>query len=183
MEVEDLKIPAVKLVTPKRFGDNRGFFSEVYNFNVFSQYGIADRFVQDNHSLSAEVGTLRGLHFQKEPFGQVKLVRVIRGRILDVAVDLRKASSTYGTHVAVELSAENFAQLLIPVGFAHAFCTLEPDTEVIYKVSEYYSPQADAGVLWSDPELAIEWPFPADKLTLSDKDSRLPLLRDVGVVF
>ena len=158
MQVTELAIPAVKLIVPKRFGDTRGFFSETYNAKAFAEAGITDIFVQDNQSLSAQAGTIRGLHFQKPPFAQAKLIRVTRGRILDVAVDLRRTSPTYGQHVASELSAENWAQLLVPVGFAHAFCTLEADTEVIYKVSGYYAPLADAGVLWSDPDLGIKWP-------------------------
>ena len=183
MIVTDLAIPAVKLIVPKRFTDNRGFFSEVYNAKTLAAAGIADTFVQDNHSLSAEVGTIRGLHFQKPPHAQAKLVRVTRGRILDVAVDLRRASPTFGKYVSAELSAENWAQLLVPVGFAHAFCTLEPNTEVLYKVTTHYAPEVDGGVIWSDPELAIAWPVPPEKIILSDKDSRLPKLRELGAVF
>jgi len=183
VQITALAIPDVKLIVPKRFGDRRGFFSETYNARVLEESGIKENFVQDNHSLSAEAGTIRGLHFQKAPHAQAKLVRVARGRVLDVAVDLRSGSPTYGKHVAAELSAENWAQLFIPVGFAHAFCTLEPDTEFLYKVTDYYAPESDGGVLWSDPTLGIEWPVVADKAVLSDKDARLPLLKDLGHVF
>ncbi len=183
MQITALAITDVKLIVPKRFGDRRGFFSETYNARVLEESGIKENFVQDNHSLSADVGTIRGLHFQKPPHAQAKLVRVARGRVLDVAVDLRNGSPTYGKHVAAELSAENWAQLFIPVGFAHAFCTLEPDTEFLYKVTDYYAPESDGGVLWSDPTLGIEWPVAADKAVLSDKDARLPLLKDLGHVF
>lgn len=183
VQITELAIPDVKLVVPKRFGDRRGFFSETYNAQALAEAGIKENFVQDNHSLSAEVGTIRGLHFQKPPHAQAKLVRVSRGRVLDIALDLRTGSPTFGKHVAAELSADNWAQLFIPVGFAHAFCTLEPDTEFLYKVTDYYAPDCDGGVLWSDPTLGIEWPVTADKAILSDKDARLPLLKDVGQAF
>jgi len=183
MLVESLEIADVKLLTPKRFSDPRGFFSEVYNARLFAEAGINETFVQDNQSLSAPVYTLRGLHFQKPPRAQAKLVRVVRGRILDVAVDLRRISPTYGRHVRTELSADNWRQLLVPVGFAHAFLTLEPNTEVIYKVTDFYAPECDAGVLWSDPDLAIKWPAPADQIVLSDKDARLSLLKDLPHIF
>src|SRR5919107_1765563 len=143
LQVEKTAIPAVKIITPRRFGDARGFFSEVYSRRAFEEAGLALDFVQDNHSLSGPRGTIRGLHFQSQPFAQDKLVRVVRGRILDVAVDLRRSSATFGQHVAVELSAENWRQLLVPVGFAHGFCTLTPDTEVLYKVTAYYAPTHD----------------------------------------
>ena len=183
MNVVALDIPDVKLITPKRFGDSRGFFSEVYNGRAFAAAGIDIDFVQDNHALSGEVGTLRGLHFQKPPFAQTKLVRVTRGRIYDVAVDIRLKSPTYGRHVGVELSAENWAQLLVPAGFAHGYCTLEPNTEVLYKVDAYYAPEHDAGILWSDPALGIAWPVEPGKAHLSDKDNRLPVLKDIGPAF
>jgi dTDP-4-dehydrorhamnose 3,5-epimerase len=181
--VEATAIPDVKIITPKKFGDHRGFFSEVYNRQAFTEAGIALEFIQDNHSLSAQVGTLRGLHFQSAPFAQDKLVRVTRGRILDVAVDLRKSSPSYGQHVAVELSAENWRQLLIPIGFAHGFVTLEPDTEVIYKVTNYYSAANDLGLAWDDPDLGIAWPVPPGGVTLSDKDTKHPRLRDLPEIF
>lgn len=181
--VEATAIPDVKIVTPKKFGDHRGFFSEVYNRQAFAEAGIALDFIQDNHSLSAQVGTLRGLHFQSEPFAQDKLVRVPRGRILDVAVDIRKSSPTFGRHVAVELSAENWRQLLVPIGFAHGFVTLEPDTEVMYKVTNYYSAANDLGLAWDDPDLAIAWPLPPGGAVLSDKDRKHPRLRDLPAIF
>lgn len=183
MNVVALDIPDVKLITPRRFGDHRGFFSEVYNARTFANAGIDIEFVQDNHAFSREAGTLRGLHFQKPPHAQAKLVRVTRGRIYDVAVDIRRGSPTCGRHVGVELSAANWSQLLVPAGFAHGYCTLEPDTEVLYKVDAYYAPEHDAGILWSDPALAISWPVAADKAQLSDKDLRLPLFKDVGPAF
>ena len=181
--VECTAIPDVKIVTPKKFGDHRGFFSEVYNRRAFAEAGLDLDFVQDNHSLSAQVGTMRGLHFQSAPFAQHKLVRVARGRILDVVVDIRQSSSTFGRHVAVELSAESWRQLLVPIGFAHAFCTLAPDTEVIYKVTNYYSAAHDLGLAFDDPDLAIEWPFAQEQMTLSDKDRKHPRLRDLSAVF
>ncbi len=183
IKVEATAIPDVKIITPRKHGDHRGFFSEVYVRKDFVEAGIDLDFVQDNHSLSAEVGTLRGLHFQSAPFAQDKLVRVPRGKILDVAVDLRRSSPTYGQHVAVELSAENWRQLLVPIGFAHGFVTLEPETEVMYKVTNYYAPTNDHGLAWDDPELAIDWPFPAEKIVLSDKDRKHPRLRDLPKIF
>jgi dTDP-4-dehydrorhamnose 3,5-epimerase len=176
LSVEPTDIPDVKIVTPKRFGDERGYFSDVYNRERYAEAGIAMEFVQDNHSWSAQTGTVRGLHFQSRPFAQDKLVRVARGRILDIAVDLRRSSPTFGRHVAVELSAENWRQLLVPIGFAHGFCTLEPDTEVLYKVSAYYAPAHDHGLAWDDPELGISWPVTFDRAVLSDKDRRHPRL-------
>ncbi|SHF23508.1 dTDP-4-dehydrorhamnose 3,5-epimerase [Kaistia soli DSM 19436] len=167
----------IVLVKPKRFGDDRGWFSEVYNEKKFESFGISCRFVQDNHSLSVRIGTLRGLHFQTPPFGQDKLVRCVRGRIFDVAVDIRKGSPTFGQWIGAELSADNGHELFIPVGYAHGFFTMEPDTEVTYKVSNFYAPDCDAGLAWNDPEIGIAWPLPADAAPLlSDKDGRLPRL-------
>jgi dTDP-4-dehydrorhamnose 3,5-epimerase len=183
LTVEPATIPDVKIITPDRFGDHRGFFSETYNRQRFAEAGIAIDFVQDNHSMSAAVGTVRGLHFQSAPFAQDKLIRVVRVRILDVAVDIRRASPTFGKHVAVELSAENGRQLLVPVGFAHGFCTLEPNTEIQYKVSNYYSAANDHGLLWNDPVLAIAWPVEAELATLSDKDRRQPILAELPGYF
>jgi len=183
MEIIDTAIPAVKIIRPKRFGDHRGFFSEVFRRDVMEQAGLPTEWIQDNHSLSAAVGTVRGLHFQTEPFAQDKLVRVVRGRILDVAVDLRRSSPTFGKHVAVELSAENWQQLLVPIGFAHGFCTLEPDTEVLYKVTALYSAQHDLGLAWDDPELGIAWPVASADAMLSDKDRRQPRLADLPTYF
>ncbi|MEM6551943.1 MAG: dTDP-4-dehydrorhamnose 3,5-epimerase [Planctomycetota bacterium] len=182
MNVQPLAIPDVKLITPKRFGDHRGFFMETYSEPVLAEHGITDRFVQDNHSKSAAVGTLRGLHFQKPPHAQAKLVRVTAGRVLDVAVDIRKGSPTFGQHVTAELSAENDAQLYVPVGFAHGFVTFEPNTEFLYKVSGLYAPQADAGLIWNDPELAIDWPLDVQPV-LSEKDSQLPTFADFDSPF
>lgn len=183
MLVEISAIPEVKIITPKRLGDRRGFFSEVYARKAFAAAGIDLDFVQDNHSRSREVGTIRGLHFQAPPFAQVKLVRVTRGRILDVAVDLRRSSPTFGRHVAVELSEENWRQLLVPIGFAHGFCTLEPDTEVLYKVTNDYAPAHDFGVAFDDPTLAIAWPVETEKAILSDRDRRHPRLADCPPAF
>lgn len=174
----------VVLLRPKRFGDDRGWFSEVYNEKIFSGYGIDDRFVQDNHSLSVPVGTLRGLHFQTPPFEQAKLVRCIRGRIFDVAVDIRSGSPTFAQWVGAELSAENGHQLYVPVGFAHGFITLEPSTEVTYKVSNLYSPENDGGILWNDPQIGIDWPLPGGiEPILSPKDGLQRLLGDFDSPF
>ena len=183
MRVEESNIPAVKVLTPNKHGDRRGFFSEVYNRQAFAQAGIDIDFVQDNHSSSAEKGTVRGLHFQTPPFAQDKLVRVVRGAVFDVAVDLRQGSPTYGRHVSVVLSAEAWNQLLVPIGFAHGFMTLEPDTEVIYKVSNYYAPEHDEGLLWNDPDLAIRWPLDTAMAVLSPKDGDLPRLAEIDSPF
>ena len=171
------------LITPRRFGDHRGFFLETYSARDFAALGIPDVFVQDNHSLSALPGTVRGMHFQIAPRAQAKLVRVLRGAILDIAVDIRRSSPTYGQHVAVELSAENVQQFYVPVGFAHGFCTLHPDTEVAYKVTDTYAPDCDRGIAWDDPALALPWPFEAHDVHLSDKDRRAPRLADLPTAF
>ena len=169
---------------PKRFGDDRGWFSEVYSERRFRDYGIDCRFVQDNHSLSARTGTLRGLHFQMPPFAQDKLVRCVRGRIFDVAVDIRRGSPSYGKWIGVELDADKGHELFIPVGYAHGFVTLEPDTEVIYKVSNFYAPECDAGILWNDPEIGVAWPLPdADAPHLSPKDGLNPRLSEFDSPF
>lgn len=180
---EDLALPGLKLVTPGKHGDDRGFFSETYNASAWQKAGLSFAFVQDNHSHSRDVGTVRGLHFQTEPFAQDKLIRVLNGLILDVTVDLRRSSPTYGQHVAVELSKKNWRQLFIPKGFAHGFVTLEPDTEIAYKVTNFYSPAHDFGVAWNDPDLAIDWGVAGDQAILSEKDRRLPLFRELGEVF
>ncbi|CBS91603.1 dTDP-4-dehydrorhamnose 3,5-epimerase [Azospirillum lipoferum] len=180
MDVVSLDIPDVKIIRPKKFGDHRGFFSETYTKRTFEAAGLHYDFVQDNQSLSAEVGTVRGLHFQLPPFAQDKLVRVVRGAILDVAVDIRKGSPTFGRHVSAVISAAEWNQILVPIGFAHGFCTLEPDTEVIYKVTNYYSAEHDRGLLWNDPELGIDWPVTADKARLSDKDHKHPTFAQLG---
>jgi dTDP-4-dehydrorhamnose 3,5-epimerase len=183
MLVEETAIPAVKIVTPKKLGDARGFFSEVYSHPAFQKAGLEFTFVQDNHSFSGAAGTLRGLHFQTSPFAQDKLVRCARGRILDVAVDIRRSSPTLGQHVAVELTAENWRQLLVPIGFAHAFMTLEPDVEVLYKTTAPYSAANDRGIAWDDPALGIAWPSPPGGPVLSDKDRSWPLLKDAPELF
>jgi len=170
-------------LTPDRFGDERGFFSETYNKSEMEKIGVDLEFVQDNHSLSAEVGTLRGLHFQTPPFAQAKLVRVIRGAILDVAVDIRVGSPTFGKHVKLILSAKAGNQILVHAGFAHGFCTLEPDTEVVYKVNAPYSKEHDKGILWSDPALGIEWPQLNCDFTISEKDKCLPRLAELPDCF
>jgi dTDP-4-dehydrorhamnose 3,5-epimerase len=177
----------VQLIRPRRHGDTRGWFTETYNVEAFAKLGIACTFVQDNHSLSVPAFTLRGLHFQTPPRGQVKLVRCIRGRIFDVAVDIRKGSPTYGQWVGAELSAQNGHQLFIPIGFAHGFVTLEPDCEVTYKCSDTYAPDADGGIRWDDPALGmggIDWPMPAGTVPeLSAKDQVQPLLADFDSPF
>lgn len=183
MQVLDLPLKGLKLIMPKKFGDERGFFCETYNASSWRDAGLDYHFVQDNHSLSKDVGTIRGLHFQIPPYAQDKLVRVLRGRILDIAVDLRVSSPTYKQYVAVELSRENWSQLLIPIGFAHGFLTLEPETEVFYKVTNFYSPKHDFGVAWNDPEINIDWPMAETKITLSLKDQNLPKLADVKGLF
>jgi dTDP-4-dehydrorhamnose 3,5-epimerase len=181
MKVERLAIPDVILLTPPRFGDARGFFSETYNAHRFAEAGVEAHFVQDNQSLSARQGTLRGLHCQIEPNVQGKLVRCVKGAIWDVAVDIRHGSASYGRHVAAVLSAENWSQLWVPGGFLHGFCTLEPDTEVIYKVTAPYDRGAERGVIWNDPDLNIPWPVTPGEAVLSEKDTALPRLAECDV--
>lgn len=183
MKVIDTDIPAVKRVIPNRFGDDRGWFSETYRADILAAAGIEDVMVQDNQSFSAEVGTVRGLHFQLPPAAQSKLVRVLSGAILDVVVDLRRDSPSYGRHLAVHLDARGGEQLYVPIGFAHGFCTLEPDTMVAYKVSGYYSREYDRNLIWNDPDLGIAWPVGAADAVLSDKDRAAPRLRELGTVF
>jgi dTDP-4-dehydrorhamnose 3,5-epimerase len=182
LEAVTFDIPGPIMITPKRFGDARGFVSETYSARSLAEIGIHLPFVQDNHSLSAESGTIRGLHFQRPPFAQDKLVRVVRGSILDIAIDIRIGSPTYGRHVAATLSADNWQQLFVPTGFAHGFCTLEPETEVVYKVTNFYSAENDRGILWNDPSLGIAWPSFA-QANISAKDAALPLLVDVKSPF
>ena len=178
MQVVETEIPEVKLIKPVRHIDSRGFFSEVFREDALQECGIRVRFVQDNHSLSATKGVIRGLHFQTPPFAQAKLLRVTAGSVFDVAVDIRWGSPTFGRHVAIVLSASDWNQIFVPEGFAHGYCTLEPDTEVLYKVSAYYSPEHDRGLLWCDPALGIDWPVSADQALISDKDRKhLPLSR------
>lgn len=180
---ERLAIAGPLLISARSFADRRGSFSETYSRQDFRALGIAEEFVQDNHSLSALPGTVRGLHFQRPPRAQAKLVRVLRGRVLDVAVDLRGGSPTHGRHVAVELAAGDGLMLYIPHGFAHGFVTREPDTEVAYKVSDTYAPDCDAGIAWDDPALGIAWGVAPGGAILSDKDRRLPPLSVIGAVF
>jgi dTDP-4-dehydrorhamnose 3,5-epimerase len=179
MKITPLSIPDVMILEPERFTDQRGFFSETYSRRALADCGIELEFVQDSHSLSRPKGTIRGLHYQSPPFAQDKLVRVVRGSILDVAVDLRRGSPSYGRHVATVLSAEAWTQVLVPIGFAHGFCTLEADTEIIYKVTNYYSPEHDGGILWRDADLGIEWPVPDETAVLSPKDRSLPRLSTI----
>jgi dTDP-4-dehydrorhamnose 3,5-epimerase len=183
MQVTATALPEVKLIQPIRHGDARGHFSEVYREDVLSAHGIDISFIQENQSMSAPRGVLRGLHFQTPPMAQAKLVRVVAGSILDVAVDIRSGSPTYGKHVAVVLSAAEGNQLLIPEGFAHGFCTLEPDCTVIYKVNRYYSAPNDGGMLWNDPALGIDWRLGSSEPVLSDKDRRHPSLADLPRYF
>jgi len=183
IEVQATAIAGVKIIVPTRIRDGRGFLSEVYKKTELDAAGLCQDFVQENHLTSERIGTVRGLHFQRPPFAQDKLVRVVQGRILDVALDLRRTSLTFGRHVAVELSAENWRQLLIPKGFAHGLCTLEPHTQVIYKATSYYAPECDRGVLWNDPDLGIAWPIDESKACVSDADRSHPRLRDLPVFF
>ena len=183
MKVERLSIPDLILVTPPRFGDARGFFSETFNVARFTEAGIVLPFVQDNQSLSRDRGVVRGLHCQVAPFAQGKLVRCVRGAIWDVAVDARQGSATFGQWAATELSAENWSQLWVPPGFLHGFCTLQPDTEVIYKVTDQYDRDSERGVLWNDPDLALPWPIAESEAVLSDKDRVLPRWADLPVLF
>jgi dTDP-4-dehydrorhamnose 3,5-epimerase len=181
--VESLAIPDVKIIRPKKHGDARGFFSETYSQKALSAAGIEMTFVQDNHAFSAAKGTVRGLHFQIPPFVQDKLVRVTHGAIFDVAVDLRRGSPTYGKHVSAVISAKEWNQILVPAGFAHGLVTLEPDTEVLYKVTNLYSPAHDLGLLWNDPALAIAWPIGEADAILSAKDKVQPRLADLPAYF
>lgn len=174
MIVYSLDIPEIKMILMKKHIDNRGFFSETFNYRLLKEKGIDAGFVQDNHSLSIETGTIRGLHFQVEPMAQGKLVRVIRGSILDVAVDMRKGSPTFGKYVVEELTEEKWNALYIPVGFAHGFLTTEPNTEVLYKTTNYYSPEHERGIIWNDPQLNIQWGV--EEVKLSKKDTENPTL-------
>ncbi len=183
MEIRATAIPEVKVIVPARYGDHRGFFSEVYNRRALAEAGLDVEFVQDNHSYSAQRGTLRGLHFQRPPATQTKLLRVLRGAVVDVAVDCRFGSPTFGEHVMVELSAAAGSQIFCPKGFAHATLTMAPDTEITYKVDAYYAPNRDLGIRFDDPDLAIAWPIPTSQLVLSDKDRKLPWFRDLPAVF
>ncbi len=181
--VETFAAPGLVALVPPRHGDARGFLSETYSLRRFREIGIDIDFVQDNHTFSAGQGTIRGLHFQAPPHAQGKLVRVLRGAVLDVVVDIRRGSPAFGRAIAVELSAANWRQLYVPPGFAHGFCTLTPDAEVLYRMTNYYAAEADHGLAFDDPDLAIRWPVEPSAAILSDKDRRHPRLRDLPAYF
>ncbi|WP_299421920.1 dTDP-4-dehydrorhamnose 3,5-epimerase [uncultured Shimia sp.] len=183
MKIETTKLDGVLLLTPDRFGDDRGFFSESWNKRRMAEHGLELDFVQDNHSLSSKVGTIRGLHYQTPPHAQAKLVRCGRGALFDVAVDIRAGSPTFGQWVGAELTAENGCQLLVPVGFAHGFVTRTPDTEIVYKCTDYFAPDCDRAIAHNDPALGINWGVETVSTTLSDKDASAPLLADIEPVF
>ncbi|MEX1029310.1 MAG: dTDP-4-dehydrorhamnose 3,5-epimerase [Paenibacillaceae bacterium] len=181
MNVMQTKLSDVYIIEPTTYMDARGFFMESYNRQTFIQHGINESFIQDNHSLSLEVGTIRGLHYQLNPSAQTKLVSVVSGAIYDIVVDIRQSSPTFGHWIGELLSGDNKRQLFIPKGFAHGFCTLMPNTQVFYKVDQFYSPECDRGILWNDPALGIDWP--TEQPILSDKDQRQPLLKDADLNF
>src|SRR2546423_11355814 len=183
MQVIPSEIPDVRILMPQKHGDHRGFFSEVYSRKVLAEGGIVSDFVQDNQSLSAQKGVLRGLHYQIAPMAQDKLVRVVRGAILDIALDIRRSSPTFGTYVSAVISAANWRQILIPIAFAHGFVTLEANAEVIYKVSNYYSPGHERGIRWNDPQLGIAWATEPAHALLSKRDAEHPLLTDANDLF
>jgi dTDP-4-dehydrorhamnose 3,5-epimerase len=183
MLVESLAISDVKRLVPKVFRDDRGAFCETYSQRALAEVGLDVTFVQDNQSISHAKGVVRGLHFQASPHAQGKLVRVLHGSIFDVAIDIREGSPTYGHHVSLVLAAEDWAQLWIPEGFAHGFCTLEPETAVLYKVTHDYAPQSDGGIAWDDPALGISWPVSTEEAILSDRDRHHPRLAELGPVF
>ncbi|QXT40399.1 dTDP-4-dehydrorhamnose 3,5-epimerase [Gymnodinialimonas ceratoperidinii] len=182
MQIEETGLDGLLIITPPRFGDDRGFFAETYSAARFAEQGITTTFVQDNHSLSAEPGTIRGLHFQAPPHAQAKLVRCGRGRLFDVAVDIRRGSPTYGKWFGTELTFENGRQLLVPEGFAHGFITREPGTEIIYKCSDFYAPETEGAVRWDDPDVAIDWGLDSAPI-LSGKDAAAPLFADLDSPF
>jgi dTDP-4-dehydrorhamnose 3,5-epimerase len=183
LQIEPLDIPDVLLISMRRHQDERGFFSEVYRADLLAAHGAPQQLVQENHVFSAHRGVLRGLHCQVPPSAQGKLVRCSRGAILDVAVDIRRGSPTFGRHVSCELSAANWREVWVPPGFAHGYVTLEPDCEVIYKVTSYYDPASERGLAWDDPALEIDWRMPADELTISPKDKTNPILADLEAAF
>ncbi len=183
MQLIETNIPDVKIMVPNKFGDHRGFFSEIFSRKALAAAGIDGEFIQDNHSLSVEQGVVRGLHYQLPPMAQGKLVRVIRGAILDVAVDIRRSSPTFGQHVKDVISAENWRQIYVPAGFAHGFVTLEPNTEVVYKVTAYYSPTHERGIRWNDPALGIDWTIDESSAILSGRDREHPILKDQTELF
>lgn len=181
LDIRQLGLDGVLEIKPRKFGDDRGFFSETYNAHAFAEAGVALDFVQDNHSFSAAAGVLRGLHYQLPPRAQDKLVRVTRGRIFDVAVDIRHGSPTFAKWVGIELSTQKWNQILVPAGFAHGFVTLEPDTEVIYKVTDYYAPEQDRSIRFDDPQIGIQWPVDVANVQLSEKDRAAPVLARADV--
>jgi dTDP-4-dehydrorhamnose 3,5-epimerase len=183
MQIQRFAIRDLLLIKPLKHCDARGFFSEVYRSDVLSAEGVNTQFVQDNHVFSERRGVLRGLHFQTPPYAQGKLVRCTRGAILDVVVDIRVGSPTFGHHVAVELSAANWEQLWVPSGFAHGYLTLESACEVMYKVTQYWNPNSERGIAWDDPSLAIKWRIPAQELTIADKDRNNPSLAQIESAF
>jgi len=183
IDLTPTELTGVLIIEPRRFGDDRGLFCETYNRRDFAEAGIDAEFIQDNHAFSAEAGTLRGLHFQAPPAAQAKLLRVPRGAVMDVAVDIRRSSPTFGRHVAVVLSAENWRQLFVPRGFAHGYCTLEPDTHVVYKVDGYYSREHEGGLLWHDPELAIDWGVGDKPPIVNDRGAAWPPLAELDAPF
>lgn len=183
IEIEQTKLPGVLVITPRRFGDERGFFSESWNKARLAEHGVTLDFVQDNHSLSRQRGTVRGLHYQVPPHAQAKLVRCGRGALLDVAVDIRKGSPTFAQWLAVELSAENGKQLLVPEGFAHGFVTLQPDTEIIYKCTDYYAPDCDRSIAFDDPQIGVAWGVDRAGALLSEKDAAAPALSAADTPF
>lgn len=179
LEFRQLDIEGVFEITPKKIGDNRGFFSEVYNQIALAEVGIDLDFIQDNHSFSEQKGVLRGLHFQSPPVAQDKLVRVVRGRVFDVAVDIRTGSPSYAQWVGVELSAEKWNQLLVPAGFAHGFLTLEPNCEVLYKVTAPYSKEQEGSIRFDDQQIGVDWPMSSEDVIISEKDRNAALLHEI----
>ena len=183
LKITELELPGVKIIEPTYFEDFRGYYCETYSSRTMAQYGLNPVFIQDNHSFSLKKGTIRGIHFQNNPHPQLKLVRCVRGRVMDYAVDLRKDSPTFKKWVATELSAENRKQIWIPSGFGHAFITLEDNCEVQYKVDEWYYPEFDRAIRFDDPEIGIDWGMPKEVMIYSEKDTVAPLLADSDVNF
>ncbi len=178
-EIRHLALPDVLLIVPVRHGDQRGFFSETYSRKTLAHAGFDRPFVQDNHSLTGKKGILRGLHFQRAPHAQDKLIRVTRGAVFDVAVDVRKGSPSFGEWVGVELSDENWRQMLVPAGFAHGFLALTEAAEVLYKVTDDYAPECEGGLAWDDPEIGIDWPLPAAEILTNARDGQWPKLSEL----
>ncbi len=179
ISVQELAIPEVKLLRPKVHKDDRGYVTEIAHEREMEELGLPIRFVQENQSLSCTSGTVRGLHFQKPPYAQAKFIRVLRGKIFDVAVDVRPNSPTYGKHIGVTLSEDEIVQLFIPQGFAHGFCTMTDNTVILYKMSSFYAPGSEGGIKWNDPDLGIAWPIDPSKAILSGKDEKLPFFKEL----